>query len=442
MPRAVSTRVRLTTATALAAVTALTLGGCGGSGSAGDSKDGTVTLQMVESLSSPERTTLLKGLLADFEKANPTIKVQLVTPPTEQADNKIQQMLSAKSGIDVLEVRDITVGPFGNNGWLYDMTGDLKDWAGWKELTDNAIKYSKTADGKTYFIPYGFYGLSLFYRTDLVKEAGFAGPPKTWEELLAQASKIQDKSKNRFGYAFRGGKNGNTNVVAAIEAYVGDKLDTQDAFKTKDGKTIFSTPEAKAAVKTYFELFTKASPPSSVAWGYPEMVEGFNNGSTAFLLQDPEVIAAISKSTAVKSDQWNTAPLLLGPTGKAAQPVATAGWGVAASSTHKAESVKLVQFLTSGAASTTFTKGNSMVPVVKSAANDEFYRTGPWASYLTMTQSPDTWLNVQQPRGVAWWSEWTTKADTDLQQVLIGKMTPDAMLAGWDQYWTQKYASK
>lgn len=431
---------RFMAAAAAATVGAATLVACGSDSSAGDS--GKTNLQMVESLSSPERTKLLRGLLDDFSKANPDITVQLVTPPTEQADNKIQQMLQAGSGVDVLEVRDTTVGPFGNNKWLYDMTPDLKDWAGWDQLTANATKYAKTSDGKTYFIPYGFYGLSLFYRTDLVKEAGFSAPPATWEDLLQQASKIQDPSKNRYGYAFRGGTNANGNVVAAIEAYVGDKLDRENAFKTTDGTTIFATLEAKAAVKTYFELFSKASPPSSVAWGYPEMVEGFNNGSTAFLLQDPEVIAAISKSQAVKKDQWNTAPLLLGPTGKAAQPVATAGWGVAESSKNKQAAVKLVEFLSSGEASTTFTKGNSMVPILKSAANDPFYRTGPWASYLKMTENPDTWLTVVQPRGVPWWTEWAKKSDTDIQQVLIGKLTPDAMLAGWDKYWTQKWAGQ
>lgn len=429
-------RWKLTAAVATAALIALA--GCGGGSSGGESAGGTVTLQMVESLTNPDRTALLKEILSEFESKNPGVKVNLVSPPTEQADQKIQQMLQSGSGVDVLEVRDITVGPFSNNGWLYDMTSDLSSWDGYDKLTENAQKYSKTADGKSYFVPYGFYGLSLFYRKDLVQAAGFSGPPKTWDDLLEQASKIQDPSKKQYGYAFRGGKNGQTNVVAAIEAYVGDDLDVENAFKTKDGRTIFATPEAQKAADTYFELFRKASPPSSVAWGYPEMVEGFNNGSTAFLLQDPEVIATIEKSSTVKKDQWNTAPLLLGPTGKAAQPIATAGWGVAAKSKHVAESVKLVEFL-SGDASTKFAKGNSLVPILKSAAEDDFYKTGPWASYVTMTKSPDTWLNVTQPRGVAWWTEWQQKADADVQKVLVDKMTTQELLAEWDKYWTEKW---
>lgn len=190
---------------ASAGLAAATLSGCGGDSNGGS--DGKVTLQMVESLTSPDRTALIKKMIADFEKANTGIKVQLVSPPTEQADGKIQQMLQAGSGVDVLEVRDLTVGPFSNNGWLYDMTKDLEKWDGMAKLTDQAKKFTKAEDGKSYFIPYGFYGLSLYYRTDLVKEAGFAGPPKTWDELVEQAIKIQAPAKNRYGYAFRGGKN-------------------------------------------------------------------------------------------------------------------------------------------------------------------------------------------------------------------------------------------
>lgn len=417
---------------------ALALSGCSAPAESG----GTVTLQMVESLTNPVRTKVIKNILADFEKENPKIKVDLISPPTDQADQKIQQMLQSGSGVDVVEVRDITVGPFSTNGWLSDMSGELKGWKGWDDLTENATKYATNAKGKTYYVPFGFYGLSLFYRTDLVKKAGFSGPPASWSDLLKQATALQDPSKNQFGYAFRGGTNANSNVVVAIEAYVAKNLDHDNAFKLTNGKTIFSAPEAADALKTYFSLFAKASPPSSVAWGYPEMVQGFSSGSTAFLLQDPEVIATVSESDAIKPDQWSTAPLLAGPSGIAVQPMATAGWGTAAKSTHKAAAAKLIEFLSEGKASTTFSQKNSLVPILKSAADSSFYKTGAWASYLTMTENPEKYVSVVQPRDSAWWTEWIQKSDSEVQKVLIGQMTQKELLASWDTYWTDKWKTK
>lgn len=433
-------RNRLLAPVALGTAALLALTACSGSGNDEGSGDGDVTLQMVESLTNPARTELIRGLLDRFEDENPGITVNLVSPPTEQADKTIQQMLQSGKGVDVLEVRDLTVGPFSNNSWLYDMTDDLSSWEGWDALTENARAVAE-GDGATYYVPYGFYGLSLFYRTDLVEAAGFDGPPHSWKDLLEQASAIQDPSTNTYGYAFRGGQNGFTNVVVAIEAYVADELDTDDAFLLNDGSTIFSAPEAQEAVDDYFALFEQASPPSAVSWGYPEMVAGFTNGSTAFLLQDPEVIAAVQDSN-LTEDQWSTAPLLVGPTGKAAQPLATAGWGVAEASEHKDAAVKLVQFLASEEPATEFAQANSLVPIIAAAADDEYYSTGPWTSYVTMTENPDTYINVTQPRGVSWWTEWAQKADQDVQNVLLGNMTTAELLESWDAYWTDKYEAQ
>lgn len=431
-------RTRAAVTASLATMGLLALTACSGGGSAAD---GTVRLQMVESLTNPARTTLIRELLDEFEAENPEVTVDLVSPPTDQADQKLQQMLQSGKGVDVLEVRDSTVGAFSNNGWLHDLSDDATAWAGWDDLTDNAQAVT-AEDGARYYVPYGFYGLSLFYRTDLVEDAGFDGPPASWEELLEQASAIQDPGQNTYGYAFRGGQNGFSNVVAAVEAYTIDDLDVENAYLLADGSTIFSAPEAQDAVDTYFSLFEEAAPPSAVSWGYPEMVEGFTNGSTAFLLQDPEVIATVSQSTTITQDQWSTAPLLTGPTGKAAQPLATAGWGVAEASEHPQEATDLVEFLSGAEPATRFAQENSLVPIIDGAGEDPFYAEGPWASYVAMTEDPDTYVNVVQPRGVSWWTEWEQKADQDVQAVLLGSMTTSELLDEWDAFWTEKYAAE
>ena len=429
-------RIRTLAAATLAA--ALTLSACAGDGSGKEAASGKVTVTMVESLTSPTRTALLNSLIQEFEATHSNIDVELISPPTDQADAKIQQMLQSGSGVDVLEVRDLTVGPFSNNGWLHDMAPDLKGWDGMQAMTEQARTAASSADGKTWFVPYGFYGLSLFYRTDLVAEAGFDGPPKTWQDLVVQSAKIQDPSQNRYGYAFRGGKNSAGQLLSILEAYNADKLDVTNAYKVTSGATIFSTPESQTALDTYIELFRTGSPESSVAWGYPEMVKGFTNGSTAFLLQDPEVIAVVQESS-LTQEQWNLAPNLLGPSGKAAWPMATAGWGITSFSKHKSEALELITFL-SGEASTRFAKENSLVPILSAAAEDEFFRTGPWAAYVTMTSDPDTWIAVTEPRSSAWWTEWMQRSETDLQKVLLGEMTTAELLKGWDQYWTEKWA--
>ena len=45
--------------------------------------------------------------------------------------------------------------------------------------------------GKFYAAPSSSDGGMLYYRTDLLKAAGIAEPPKTWSELIADCKKIQ-----------------------------------------------------------------------------------------------------------------------------------------------------------------------------------------------------------------------------------------------------------
>ena len=108
--------------TAMRALSAGLLAGCGSNddSSSGDNerRRRQVTLRMIESLTSPKRTELLQASIDKFETANPNIKVELISPPFDQADNKIRTMLGAKEDLDVVEVRDLTVAEFVNNGFI------------------------------------------------------------------------------------------------------------------------------------------------------------------------------------------------------------------------------------------------------------------------------------------------------------------------------------
>jgi multiple sugar transport system substrate-binding protein len=56
-----------------------------------------------------------------------------------------------------------------------------------------------------------------------------------------------------------------------------------------------------------------------------------------------------------------------------------------------------------------------------------------------MTENPSKYITVTQPRSSSWWTEWIQKSDAEVQKVLLGKMTPEELLASWDTYWTEKW---
>lgn len=422
-----------------ASVLALGLSGCSSAG--GGDSNGKVTVNMVESLVSESRTALLKDLIAEYEADNPKVHINLISPPTEQADQKIRQMLQSGKGIDVLESRGQTISAYLNNDLLLNLTKDVKAWKGYEEFNDRGKREMTVGDDNIWVLPYGFIGGVTFYRTDLSKAAGFSGPPVTWSDMLEQASKINDPAKNTYGYAFRGGNHGNNNLVQAIHAYVADDIDLEEIYFLKNGKSIFTSPKAKDAVDMYFDLFEKASPPSAIAWGYPEMVEGFTNGSTAFLIQTAEVISIVENSS-LGNDKWGTFPVPLGPTGKAVLGGASggSGWAVAKSSKAPKESLEFIEWLTTGEAGAKFAKGNSVSPALTEASEDPYYTQGPWGSYVTMNEDTDTFMLGTSVVGLeTWFPEWELRADADIQKVLLGQSTKEEMLAGWIDFWKDKH---
>lgn len=407
----------------LVTATTLVLAGCGsGSGSS----SGEVRLRMIESLTSPDRTKLIKGILADFERANPGVTVELVSPPLDSADQKITQILQTKKGLDLLEVRDHTAKSFSNNGWLAELPTD--GWAGWSDLTDLARKKAVEVGGKPYLIPYGFYQRTLFHRTD----RGMTQPPKTWQELYEAAKRMT--SGDRYGYSFRGGKGGADYAIMMISAYNGEALDPEKSFFLKDKRTIFATPEAAQAMDLYVKLFKEASPPDSVSWGYPEMVQGFTSGVTGMLIQDPEVIKTVEESGVTA---WSTAPIPKGPTGYAFQPVGYAGWGVTSFSEHPKEAVKLVQFLSEAKQSIAFAKGNSLIPISRQAQDDPQFSQGAWKAYLEAQQDPKQVITIR-PVDYPGWSQFLVDSDRDVQALLTGKTTAAEVLKSWDAFWADQ----
>lgn len=419
----------LLSVTAFSSITACSSGSGGDNSGAGGE---TVTLRMIESLTSPARTEVIKEMLAKFEEANPGIKVELISPPLESADNKIAQMLSSKTELDVMEIRDSTVKQFVTNGWVADLSSYTANWADYKTLNNSAKLTANYIDNKPYYIPYGLYEKILFYRTDWFKDKGLEAP-KTWEELYQAAAKITDPSQNRYGYSFRGGKGADSYIVDMIRDYNGTNTDPEDAMFLKNGSTIFSTPEAKQALENHLNIYKEGAPKDSLNWGFSEMVEGFQSGITGMLIQDPDVIDVVKQK--MGEGTWSTAPIPTGPSGVSHFKVGAAGWGMTSYSKHQEEAWKLISFLSSPDQNQFFTQKTGLIPVHTTAADDEYYKTGYYKPYMDMSADTARYIPVKPETDYKGFGEWRNVIQQDTQMVILGKLSVDEALKKWDAYW-------
>ncbi|MBM7567072.1 ABC transporter substrate-binding protein [Paenibacillus sacheonensis] len=415
------------------------LAGCGDNGNGG-SNEGSgkkVTLRMIESLTSPARTAVLQEMIAKFETANPNIKVDLISPPFDQADNKIKTILGAKEELDVLEVRDSTISEFSNNGYLESLNDYVKSWPDYATVVDVAKSVASLNDN-VYFVTNGMYQRQMFYRKDWFQEKGIQ-PPTNYEEMVAAAIKLTDPSKNRYGFSFRGGAGANGVPDAMIQNYNFDNIDHDDSNFLKDGKSMYSTPEAKQALDLYVKLYKEGSPKDSINWGYQEQVQAFTSGVTGILLQDPDAIPSLMEKMDVNT--IGTAPMPKGPSGKSFTATGGAGWGIAKNSKHKDEAFKLIAFLSSPEQNTYFATKTALIPIHTSASKDPFFQTDMYKTLLDMASKPDEFVNLKANTKYPGIGQWGQVAMESGQSLLLGKATEEDTLKKWDQFWADQKAN-
>jgi multiple sugar transport system substrate-binding protein len=396
-----------------------------------------INLTMIQALASPERTEILEGLIADFEAQYPGTTVELISPPTADAATKILQMLTSQQELDVVEVMHTTQAQYARNGYLADLTAVAEASPMWSTLTPSAQGISKT-DGKVVAVPYGFYVPALFYRTDYLADAGITTPPTTWPEVLEAARAVTDKDAGRYGFAFRGGAYGAAAAMFNITAYNAANLDQGAQYFLKSGEPVFTSEESKQALTDLVALFQDASPPDSINWGYPEMVQGFTSGVSGQLIQTSEVIDAAEGT--LPEGTWNTAPMPLGADGVGAPlPAAYAAWGVTSYSPNQERAWQLVEFLTQQDNDLEFSKLNSMIPAQQIPDGDQTFSGGFFDAYSVMAGDPVKFPVINAMYSDPNTPEFQTLGDKDLQALLAGDTTVDEVLAKWTEYWTGKY---
>ncbi|MGI6214819.1 MAG: ABC transporter substrate-binding protein [Christensenellales bacterium] len=184
-------------------------------------------------------------LIAEFEEANPDIKIEYQTYPYDDFEAKIQTSLMAgASGADVYEVWGGWMLDFAAQGVLSEtpaaFVADLEEDAYAPVL--GALKH----DGKYYGAPIEFnieYG-GIVVNKKLYEEAGLSYPT-TWDQLIEDAKKVSVSDGEAmimrgFGYA---------NYDTLTANFLALILQSGGQYLNEDGSVDFTSPEAVAAMK-------------------------------------------------------------------------------------------------------------------------------------------------------------------------------------------------
>jgi multiple sugar transport system substrate-binding protein len=139
-----------------------------------------------------------KKLIAEFEAANPNVKVNGIGVPANEMASRIQADLAAGNGPDIAQVVFQDLDYVAHNMGavaLEDIVPAEEMVAHFEGMSPNGLKLG-VIDGKTWALAYTFSTPVLFYNADVFKEAGLDpdNPPKNWAEVQAAAQTVADKT--------------------------------------------------------------------------------------------------------------------------------------------------------------------------------------------------------------------------------------------------------
>ncbi|GGM63962.1 extracellular solute-binding protein [Microbacterium saperdae] len=182
-----STRRSLVSAAALAAVGALALSGCTAS-TPDDGGDSAMTLWH-NSTTGPG-VQFWEDTVADFEKANPGVTIDIQSIQNEDLDGKLQTALNSGDAPDIfLQRGGGKMAAMVKAGQLKDLTDVISGPAA-DEIPDAAYS-ANSLDGKRYAMPVAVLPGGLFYSQDLFDAAGITENPTTLDELETATEKLK-----------------------------------------------------------------------------------------------------------------------------------------------------------------------------------------------------------------------------------------------------------
>ena len=185
------TRRNLLSLVFLGVVTVSAAAGCG------DGPGGGKTIKVVIAEYSKAHTRPFWQALADQYTKQSAVKVDLQVIDWNSIDQQVSTMIQNNQPPDILNLN--AFASYAKDGLLYSGDEVLSQ----KTREDFLESFARGGEyqGKLYGFPILASARAFFYNKDLFTRAGIASPPKTWDEFVQAAAKIQALGGGVIGYA-------------------------------------------------------------------------------------------------------------------------------------------------------------------------------------------------------------------------------------------------
>ncbi len=278
-------------------------------------------------------------LLREFEREHPGIRVELQQIPWTAAHEKLLTAFAADGLPDVCQLGNTWIAEFATLDALEPVQARVDA----SPVIDEAdyfpgIWATNVVDGVLRGVPWYVDTRLLYYRKDLLAEAGVEAPPRTWTEWeQAMAAIVRTGPPGRHAVLL---------PLNEFEPQLSLALQTGDPLLRDDGgRGNFSGPGFRQALAFYAGIFERGWAPAVSETQISNVWDEFFRGSYAFYLSGPWNIREFRRRQPPGlADAWGTMPLP-GPQGPGGGIAGGTSLVLFRASQNKDAAWQLVEFL-------------------------------------------------------------------------------------------------
>lgn len=354
---------------------------------------------------------VVQQLLPEFERRNPGIKVSVQQVPWSAAHEKLLTAFAGGTLPDLCQLGNTWLPEFAALDALAPLDASV---AGSKVIQPgdyfSGVWNTNVIAGVVRGVPWYVDTRLLFYRSDLLRQAGFDAPPRTWREWEQVLAAIK-----REGDAERSG------ILLPLnepEPLIALGLQQDEPLLREEGRWgNFSSPGFRRALTFYAAMFRNDWAPAVGTAQISNVWAEFGRGRFAFYITGPWNIGEFKRRLPAEvQDDWMTAPLP-GPDGTGASTAGGSSLVVFRSSRQRDAAWRLVEYLSEPEVQIRFHELTGNLPPRRAAWEDERLASDRYARAFR-----DQLERVEPAPQVPEWERIVNEIQYTAEEVVRGRM--------------------
>ena len=260
---------------------------------------------------SPDSVAVLEKAASAYAKDHPDVAVSIRAVPFGDLLTTLRASGGGSGGATMASIY---------NAWLPDLAKDkllapIPDAMGTEVKADwpAGIVGASSTGGALYGFPNEIDVYALNYNKKLFEAAGIKAPPSNWDELIADAKKLSDKSKGQQGFGMI-----NSWTAGVIHPF-GSLLASNGGQLIAEGKPQLDSPAAKETFALYEKLVKEGLSDPTMGTANANttgpFLDNFVSGKTGMIIMANWWESALKAGMGDKFPDIATAPIPVGPHG-------------------------------------------------------------------------------------------------------------------------------